>query len=49
MRFVDTHCHFDFPPFVDAADVSLRQAADAGVEKLLYHRSRQGALTLFVS
>ncbi|MCU7366693.1 TatD family hydrolase [Pantoea stewartii] len=35
MRFVDTHCHFDFPPFVDAADVSLRQAADAGVEKII--------------
>ncbi|KAA5957349.1 MULTISPECIES: TatD family hydrolase [unclassified Pantoea] len=35
MMFIDTHCHFDFPPFEgDAAD-SLARAAEAGVEKII--------------
>ncbi|PIJ50260.1 metal-dependent hydrolase [Erwinia sp. OLTSP20] len=33
--FVDTHCHFDFPPFSgDEAD-SLARAAAAGIEKII--------------
>lgn len=35
MRFVDTHCHFDFPPFIDQAEASIAQAAEAGVEKII--------------
>lgn len=38
MRFVDTHCHFDFPPFVDEVDASLRQAAARALKKLLCRR-----------
>ena len=34
-RFVDTHCHFDFPPFVDDAAESLKRAAQAGVERII--------------
>jgi len=34
-KFVDTHCHFDFPPFVDNEQESLQLAAKAGVEKLI--------------
>lgn len=34
-RFIDTHCHFDFPPFVDDVDNSLLLAASAGVEKII--------------
>ena len=34
-RFVDTHCHFDFPPFVDDAEGSLARAAVAGIEKII--------------
>ncbi|MBB1198902.1 metal-dependent hydrolase [Enterobacteriaceae bacterium 89] len=34
-RFIDTHCHFDFPPFVDDAEHSLARAAEAGVEKII--------------
>lgn len=34
-RFIDTHCHFDFPPFRgDEAD-SIARAARAGVEKIV--------------
>lgn len=33
--FVDTHCHFDFPPFVGDEAESLRLAQQAGVEKLI--------------
>jgi len=35
MRFIDTHCHFDFPPFVDDAEQSIARAAEAGVEKII--------------
>ena len=34
-RFVDTHCHFDFPPFVADESASLQRAAAAGVEKII--------------
>lgn len=34
-RFVDTHCHFDFAPFVGDEAQSLRQASAAGVEKII--------------
>lgn len=34
-RFIDTHCHFDFPPFVDDVQNSLARAAQAGVEKII--------------
>lgn len=33
--FVDTHCHFDFPPFVGDEEASLAWAAHAGVEKII--------------
>lgn len=35
LQFVDTHCHFDFPPFVGNEQESLRLAAEAGVEKII--------------
>lgn len=35
LRFIDTHCHFDFPPFSGAEDESLALAAQAGVAQLL--------------
>ena len=35
MRFIDTHCHFDFPPFVDDAAASIAQASQAGVERII--------------
>ncbi len=34
-QFVDTHCHFDFPPFVGNERESLRLATEAGVEKII--------------
>jgi len=33
--FVDTHCHFDFAPFCGDEEASLRQATEAGVEKII--------------
>ncbi|MBE5254052.1 TatD family hydrolase [Mixta mediterraneensis] len=35
MRFIDTHCHFDFPPFLDETGPSIARAAEAGVEKII--------------
>ena len=35
LRFIDTHCHFDFPPFIDDIGPSLARAADAGVGKII--------------
>ncbi|ARJ41243.1 metal-dependent hydrolase [Pantoea alhagi] len=35
MRFIDTHCHFDFPPFTGHEEESLSRAAQAGVEKII--------------
>ncbi|ELZ5939585.1 TatD family hydrolase [Providencia sp. 21OH12SH02B-Prov] len=34
-RFIDTHCHFDFPPFVGAIDESLCLAEKAGVTDII--------------
>ncbi|XUA18729.1 TatD family hydrolase [Citrobacter sp. OP27] len=34
-RFTDTHCHFDFPPFVDDIEHSLMLAAQAGVTNIV--------------
>jgi TatD DNase family protein len=34
-RFIDTHCHFDFPPFSGDEVASLQRAADAGVGKII--------------
>ena len=34
-RFIDTHCHFDFPPFSGDEAASIQRAADAGVEKII--------------
>ena len=34
-RFIDTHCHFDFPPFTDNEAASLVQAELAGVDKII--------------
>lgn len=34
-RFIDTHCHFDFPPFTGDEHASLRQAGAAGIEKII--------------
>ncbi|KLU16946.1 MULTISPECIES: TatD family hydrolase [Xenorhabdus] len=32
---IDTHCHFDFPPFAGDEIVSLQQARQMGVEKII--------------
>ena len=34
-HFVDTHCHFDFPPFTGAEAESLRLARQAGVREII--------------
>ena len=34
-RFIDTHCHFDFPPFTGNEGSALDLAAQAGVEKII--------------
>ena len=34
-RFVDTHCHFDFPPFTGNELDSIQRAANAGVEAII--------------
>ncbi|WP_413735366.1 TatD family hydrolase [Sodalis sp. RH21] len=33
--FIDTHCHFDFPPFSGAEADSIRRAAQAGVRRII--------------
>ncbi|TCV99073.1 TatD family hydrolase [Biostraticola tofi] len=35
LRFIDTHCHFDFPPFKDQESQSLAQATAAGVNGII--------------
>lgn len=35
MRFTDTHCHFDFPPFAGDERASIARAAEAGVERII--------------
>ncbi|HDR2526927.1 TatD family hydrolase [Enterobacter ludwigii] len=34
-RFIDTHCHFDFPPFTGDEEQSITRAAQAGVEAII--------------
>ena len=34
-RFVDTHCHFDFPPFTGDETASIERAAKVGVEAII--------------
>lgn len=34
-RYIDTHCHFDFPPFTGDEAASLQRAHDAGVGKII--------------
>ena len=34
-RFVDTHCHFDFPPFTGNEAQSIAKAAEAGVQAII--------------
>ncbi|XGI78305.1 TatD family hydrolase [Enterobacter hormaechei] len=34
-RFIDTHCHFDFPPFTGDEAQSIAKAADAGVQAII--------------
>ena len=33
--FIDTHCHFDFPPFTGDEEASLQRAAAAGISKIV--------------
>ena len=35
LRFVDTHCHFDFPPFTGDEAQSIAKAAEAGVQAII--------------
>ena len=34
-RFVDTHCHFDFPPFTGDEEQSIAKAAEAGIQAII--------------
>lgn len=34
-RFIDTHCHFDFPPFSGHEAQSIQQAVSAGVQAII--------------
>ncbi|RLM24483.1 metal-dependent hydrolase [Brenneria alni] len=34
-KFIDTHCHFDFPLFSENERASLRLASEAGVERII--------------
>ena len=33
--FIDTHCHFDFPPFSGEETSSIARAAEAGVRAII--------------
>lgn len=35
LRWIDSHCHFDFPPFADDYQASWQQANQAGVDKII--------------
>ena len=35
VSFYDTHCHFDFPPFLGSESESIARAAEAGVTKII--------------
>ena len=34
-RFIDTHCHFDFPPFTGDESASIQRAAEVGVQSII--------------
>ncbi|QMR46367.1 metal-dependent hydrolase [Citrobacter freundii] len=34
-RFIDTHCHFDFPPFTGDEPASIQRAIEAGVSRII--------------
>lgn len=34
-RFIDTHCHFDFPPFTGDEVSAIERAGESGVEKII--------------
>ena len=34
-RFIDTHCHFDFPPFTGDESASIQGATDVGVQSII--------------
>ena len=34
-RFIDTHCHFDFPPFTGDEPASIQRAAEVGVQSII--------------
>lgn len=44
-RFIDTHCHFDFPPFTGDERASIQRACEAGVEKNHRAGDRGGSLS----
>jgi len=51
LRFIDTHCHFDFPPFADDVPASLARAEQAGVAQIVIpatQASRFAALMVLV-
>ncbi|MBS0895277.1 TatD family hydrolase [Tatumella sp. JGM130] len=35
LKFIDTHCHYDFPPFEHHEAAELKRASQAGVEKII--------------
>ncbi len=35
MRLTDTHCHFDFPPFIGDEEKSVARAAEVGIERII--------------
>lgn len=35
LRFIDTHCHFDFPPFTGDESASIARATEAGVTQIV--------------
>ena len=41
-RFVDTHCHFDFPPFTGDEVPSIERAEGAGVEGIIVNAIEEG-------
>ena len=43
-RFIDTHCHFDFPPFSGDEEGSLQRAAQAGVGKIIVPATEEGKI-----
>lgn len=40
-RFIDTHCHFDFPPFTGDEPASIQRAAEVGVQSIIVPATRR--------